>query len=157
MAQAAIVLATAAYSAYATNEAGKDSQKIAGRNAAVKEAAAADAIERGNEDMMAIRRRTRGLVGKQRAAFASQGIDVSTGSAMDLQDETKALGVIDEATTRKNAFREAWGLNASATNERIAGTYGRRASTSQALGELGTGVARAAPYFSNRPTVAGQE
>lgn len=157
MAQAAVVLATAAYSAYATDQAGKDSQKIAGRNAAVKEAAAADAIERGNEDMMAIRRRTRGVVGAQRAAFAAQGVDVSTGSALDLQNEAKATGQMDEATARKNAFREAWGLTAGASNERIAGAYGRRASTSQALGELGTGVARAAPYFRSRPTVAGQE
>lgn len=165
MAQAAVILATSAYSAYATNQASKDQQKIANSNAALTDAAAGDAINRGNEEMLAVRRRTRGLVGKQRAAFAAQGIDVSSGTAMDLQDETQQAGTMDEATVRKNAFREAWGLTKQASNERIGGAYARRAGQSQALGQLGQGVvsaapeliARAAPFFNGkRPKISGQ-
>lgn len=160
MAQAAVLLATAAYTGYAQNEAGKAQKDIANRNASLMEAAADDAIERGNEEALAVRRRTRGIVGKQRAAFAGQGIDISTGTAMDLQEETSALGELDEATVRKNAFREAWGLRGQASNDRQAGAYARRAGTNQAIGTVLGGVGDAYPsastwWNSRGVTVAG--
>lgn len=145
MAQAAVVLAAAGYQAYAQHQAGQAQKSIANRNAKLLDASAADALERGNEEALASRRRTRLLVGEQRVAAAAQGIDANSGVAMDLQDQAQMHGAADEATIRKNAWREAWGIRTQASNQRLEGRYAARAGTNNAigtgLGGLGDGYA----------------
>lgn len=155
MAQAALILGTAAYGAYAQDQAGKEQKKLANKNADMLDAQANDEVARGEEDAMAIRRRGRVLKGAQRAAFAAQGVDVGTGTALDLQNETDESTVVDEATARRNAARTAWGLRTNASNQRLGGRYARAAGRNQAIGTALDGTARAYPYFrSTAPTVA---
>lgn len=171
MATAAIIGATAAYTAYQQNEAG-DAQKKAARqqrflaqkNADLLDKSANDATDRGNEEAMLITRRARGLRGEQRAAFASQGVDVNTGTALDLQNETTSLGGLDAEQTRKNAFREAWGIRAQASNQRLSGDFAysagmnqAKASRNQAYGTVlgGAGDSYRAYYQYDAPKVKG--
>jgi len=53
--------------------------------------------------------RVRGLIGAQRAALAGQNVDIATGSAAQVIAQTEALGEVDAATIRNNAFRQAFG------------------------------------------------
>lgn len=155
MAQAALVVAAAGYSAYAQNQAGKAQQDLADRNAKMIDAQADDAIVRGNEEANLVRRGAKRLRGQQRAAFATQGVDVNTGTSLDLQEETTTLGEMDAATVRKNAWREAWGLKGRASNERLAGDYARRGATNSAIGTAlgGIGDSRRAYYEYDAPKI----
>lgn len=143
----ALTVASTAYGMYAQNEAGKASQGIANRNADLLERSADDAMKRGNEEALDSRRRTRLLTGEQRVAAATQGIDVNTGVAADLQEQSNAWGERDEATIRRNAFDEAWGIKTQAGNQRLAGRYARRAATNEAIGTGLGGVGRSYAYW----------
>lgn len=157
MAMAALAVAGAGYQAYAQNQAGKQQKKLADKNAELIDAQAEDALQRGEEQARAVRRATKKAVGSQRTAYATQGVDVSTGTAMDIQDETKLLGLSDEATVRKNAFREAWGLKKQASNQRLGGKYARREGRNAAIasGISGLGASYRAYYDYDRPMLEG--
>ena len=87
-------------------------------NAAVADIQAKDAIERGAEQESRFRSQVRQTVGAQRAAFAASNIDVSFGSAVDVQADAAYLGELDALTIRSNAAREAWGYKVQATDIR---------------------------------------
>jgi len=75
---------------------------------------ARDALVRGSIDEYRLRRDTRALAGSQVAALAANGVQVGTGSAGRLVEDTYQLGEEDAITIRNNAAREAWGLNQQA-------------------------------------------
>lgn len=166
----AITAAAAAYQGYQQYQASKDQAKAAGaqrdlarKNAEALDAAANDATDRGNQEAMLINRRARGLRGAQRVAFAAQGVDVGSGTAADLQEQTTILGNADAEQTRKNAFREAWGIRTQAANTRLAGDYEyqanmnkARAYKNQAYGSVlgGAGDSYKAYYTYDAPKVA---
>lgn len=157
MATTLITAGATAYGAYAQNEAGRQQQKIANRNADLLDASATDAIQLGEEQARQVKRQARSLRGRQRAALAGSGVDVNTGTALDLQEETTMLGEIDAATMRKNAFREAWGIRMQASNQREAGAFAKRAGRNQAIGTLigGAGQAYKDYYSYDAPKVKG--
>lgn len=143
-----LTIAATGTQAYGQYEAGKAQRDIANRNADLLDRSAADAMARGNEEAIASRRRTRLLVGEQRAAAAAQGLDVNSGVAFDLQDQAQQHGTADEATIRKNAWREAWGIRTQAGNQRAEGAYAKRAATNQAIGTSLDGLGRSYAYWS---------
>lgn len=147
MAMTALTLAATGYSAYAQHQAGKQQQKIANRNADLLDRAADDALARGEEEAKAARRSTKLLVGQQRVAAASQGLDVNTGTAATLQDQAMAHGAADELQIRKNAWREAWGIKTQGRNQRMEGAYARRAGTNNAIGTTLGGSGTAYSYW----------
>lgn len=147
MAMTALTLAAAGYQAHAQYEAGKEQQSIANRNAKLLEKSAEQALDRGNEEAIGVRRRTRLLIGEQRAAAAAQGLDVSVGAPADLQEQAAAFGAADEATIRKNAFDEAWGIRTQASNQRTAGRYARREGTNAAIGTSLGGIGKSYGYW----------
>lgn len=157
MANALLIAGAAGYSAYAQNQAGKQQQKLANRNADNLDAAATDAVARGEEDALSIRTRGRGIRGAQRAKLAGSGVDVGSGTAVDLQNETTAMTQQDEAKIRKNAFREAWGIRTQASYGREAGSYARQAGTNNAIGTVlgGGGEAYRGYYTFDKPRIAG--
>jgi hypothetical protein len=151
-----LIIGAAAFQAYSMNEAAKDQRRISNKNAALLDAQAADTTALGEEEVLANKRRVRRAVGEQRAAYASQGVDVGTGTAIDMQNETKALGAIDEATIRRNAFRQAWGISQQAQIQRVTGQYARNAGRNQAIGTMLGGVGTASMYWNgSAPSVAG--
>lgn len=87
-------------------------------NANVADLQAKDAVERGAEAEQRFRTQIRGTIGAQRAAIAAGNIDVSFGSAVDVQADAAMLGELDALTIRTNAAREAWGYKVQATDIR---------------------------------------
>lgn len=83
-------------------------------NARAYRMAAVDAIKRGHESAGGVRRDAAQVRGKQTASYAGQGVDVSSGTASAIQDETTAVGEQDVVTVSNNAWREAWGLRSKA-------------------------------------------
>ncbi len=89
---------------------------VARNNAIYAERAAKEAEERGRVKEMQVRQQTANLRGRQRAVLAANGVDVNTGSALDIQSDTAALGELDALTARSNAEREALGYRQQGQN-----------------------------------------
>lgn len=135
-----------AYGQYQQGQAANDAAKY---NAKMSEYAAQDAQRRGEEEAAAIQRKAASLKSSQRAAQAARGLDVSYGTAGDLQDETDFFGQMDSATARANAAQQAWSYRAQGT---LARAEGRAAAYQGTLGAAGTLLSGAGQVASKWPT-----
>jgi hypothetical protein len=97
------------------------------QNADLADLAAADATARGITDENQVRGTVRKVLGSQRAAYAAQGIDLSSGSVGDVAADTALMGELDALTIRNNAMREAWGYKVEAAQTRDKAKYARQA------------------------------
>jgi len=106
-------LGTAATS-YAQSKAlkaeGEFQSEIYQSNARIQALRAEDAVNRGEKSAKRAKEAASRLIGSQRAALGAQGIDIESGSALDIQEETASLGAEDALNIRNNAWREAWGF-----------------------------------------------
>ncbi len=131
------------YGALAADAAGAYNKSMAEYDARQLDDLAKDAIARGEEEAGRVGEEGRLVVGKQRAALAAQGLDVSTGTAADIIAQTMEANDRDIQTVRANAAREALGLQVQGMRIAAEGRAGRRAAQGQAVGTLLTGGAQA--------------
>ena len=69
------------------------------------------------------------LVGQEKAGLAANGVDVGSGSAVDILSDTKAAGELDQLTILNNAARTSVGF----TNQGI--NYGNQANINEAASQ----------------------
>lgn len=102
--------------ANAASEAAKYNAQIAQNNQMLANQEAVDAKSRG--DIMAQEKanQTAGVLGRQKASLAANGVDVNTGSSVDLESDTMAAGQLDELTIQNNAARESAGYTNQSVN-----------------------------------------
>ena len=100
--------AEAASANYNATLAGFNSQQSL-RNAAL-------ATEQGNAQAAMKGRQTRADFGAEKARAGGAGLDVNTGSPVDVQTSTAELGHLDASTLRSNAAKEAYGFQVQSTN-----------------------------------------
>lgn len=132
------LIATAAgtaMNAYGQYQQGQAAQDAAKYNAKMAEYGAQDAARRGEEEAAAIQRKASALKSSQRVAQAANGLDVSYGTAADLQDQTDFFGQWDASTARYNAAQQAWNYRAQGS---LARAEGRSAAYQGMLGATGT-------------------
>lgn len=153
LAASAMGAAGAVYQGDAVANGANHSAKVQEINARTQEAAAADAIRRGGDEERKHRQQLGQLKGRQRAAQAASGIDVTFGSALDLAEDTALMGELDALTIRSNAYNEAFDLKTGASNSRAAAAASRQQATSARTGSyisagstLLTGAANAYAY-----------
>jgi hypothetical protein len=139
--------ASAAVTAGAMYKQGRDQASIAERNAAVSNAAATDAINRGLNEEEQVRRKGYRIAGSQRSGMAASGIDIGSGSAVNLQADTAAMTELDALTTRSNSIREAWGLTQQAAIQKFEGQSALSAAKWRAGSSLLEGAMDAYPYY----------
>jgi hypothetical protein len=144
-----LTAATGLYGADQQRKAGRHEQEVAEQNARLDRLRQDQAREAGNSQEEQQRARVRQVLASQRAAFAAQGIDASTGSPLDILGDTAGAGYGDALTMRSNALREAWGFGVSATNEVNRGRAARRSGNSQAVGTLLSSAASAAGQWGS--------
>lgn len=136
-------IGTAYSQSQAMRSQGEYQQRVAETNESLSKFKAQDAIDRGNRASARNDMQTKRLIGSQRAALASQGIDVNVGSAADVQEDSRAMGALDSLTIRNNAWREAWGYRVQASNDSYQGKFSRMAADSDADNTLLTGGMKA--------------
>lgn len=90
-------------------------------NAKSLEQQAQRAIEKGNEDEQSFRNQVALMQSNQRVSMAAAGIDIGSGTAAAIQEETIAMGNKDAMRIKNNAFLEATGFRNEATNQRRIG------------------------------------
>lgn len=107
----------------------------------VAEWQAADAVKRGEVAEEQRRTKTKLQIGAQRAALASMGADIGSGSNLDIIGDTAEVGEMDALTIRGNAQRDAY------ERKMVAATAGGDAAMQQFAGA--NLAARANSYESN--------
>lgn len=132
----ALTAGSGAVQSYNQAKAGRENQRIDEYNAKVSDLQATDAIQRGENDSLKQRAIAKRAIGRQRAALAASGMDINSGTASDIQDETHALGELDALTIRNNAAREAWGYRVQAKGRRMQGSIDRSQADRAATGTL---------------------
>lgn len=142
-------LAGASSQADALKAQGEYQKMNADFNAQLSDIQATDAIERGDKAAVEIKNAAQQVVGSQRAAFAANGVEVDSGSAAEIQDDTGRMAVQDAITERNNAAREAWGYKVQSANIRTQGNQALAASKFQAGSTLLTGGLNAAANFAS--------
>lgn len=82
-------------------------------------------------------------VGAQRVAFASQNVNVNTGTAKAIQQETKLIGFLNTLDMQKQARDRAMGFRMEASNIRLGSDFRRAQAGAQAGAARGAGFGRA--------------
>lgn len=101
--------------------AGAYQEKIAEFNAKMAERQADRVIELGIKESGKARKAGAQVLGSQRVSLANQGLDLNTGSALAVQQETLEASADDARTIENNAFMEAMGLRYEALTQRQQG------------------------------------
>lgn len=105
-------------------------------------------IEQGKEDSDRARRRGAIQEGEQRAAFAANGIDVSSVSALDLLDDTQELIADDAFSIRENSRRSAQVTAAQAGNVRTQRKNVKRNARNRLIGTALGGASKVGAKFA---------
>ena len=90
--------------------------QVARNNRMVAEWNAQRALQQGQVDEQNQRFKSAALLGSQRAALASQGGDVDSGSPLDIQADTARAGEYDAQTIGNNAALKAYGYRVQGAN-----------------------------------------
>lgn len=104
-------------SAAAQSKAAQYQAEVAAQNAKIAQQNAQYANEAGASQAESQEMKTRAAIGQEKAAQASSGLDVNSGSATDIRSSTAALGTLSELNIRNNAARQAYGYMATAGSE----------------------------------------
>jgi hypothetical protein len=124
-------------------------KQLAEFNAKLSDMQAADSIERGENQAQLINKQAGFMVGSQRAVFAANGVEVDSGSAAEIQRDTRRMARLDAMMSRNNALREAWGYKAQALNYRMQGSLGQAAANLNAQNTITVGGLKATGQLAN--------
>lgn len=140
----------------AEQQAAEANAQTAEWNAGIADLAGGDALARGG--VMAGRVKMEGaiLAGRQKAALASSGVDVQSGSAVDVQESSAGLNALDALTVQNNAAREAWGYKVQAAQFRRQAKVLRATGSARMTGAILGGAVGSAKMMLPFLRVAGQ-
>lgn len=141
---AIVMVASAMYSANEQRKQGKFQNETAKYNTRVAENEAQKTRDVGTERENIQRRKTAELISKQKAQLGAANIDLTSGSALQLQEDTAALGEADALRIRSNFENRALSLETGAVLTEAQGEFAESAGKSGAAGTLLSGVAGAA-------------
>jgi hypothetical protein len=133
----------------------KYDQQQAESQARLNEIKANEAERIGEKEAAQVKRKARQVQGAQRAAMAAQGLDVASGSALELQEETARYGDEDMMTVKNNAYRQAWGYRVEAEQMRAQARFNRKMAKYNSISTLLTGGMQAAAYGMSAKTGGG--
>lgn len=151
----AATLASGAYGAYQANEQGKYQEAMAERSADIQEMQATSARQQGVVAGEQARDRARRIEALQATSLAGSGLDISSGTSLDLFAETATLGEYDAQVAENNAARQAYGFDVQADTSRASGANARKAGRNRAFGTLLTSGARAGNIYSANTASSG--
>lgn len=117
----------------AAYQSGQFNAGVSRQNARLADASATDAILRGQFAAVSSRLQAGRLAGQQKTALASSGVQVNSGSALDLLNDTSMMSDFDAKMVANRAAREAWGYKTQADQFR------QRASMEEAGGKAALG------------------
>ena len=114
---------------------------VARYNTRVTENQAQETRRVGVEQENIQRRRTAQLLSKQRAQLGAAGVELGTGSALQLQEDTLTLGEADALRIRSNVESQVGALETGAELTRSQGEFAQQAGAAKVTGTLLSGGA----------------
>jgi len=130
---------------YSKYQEGQTTKAALEAQARQQEQQAGDARQRGAIEAGMVAMQTSQTAEEQKLAFATVGgVDPTTGTAMDTQRYTRAVGTLKSLDIENDAIRQAWGYEASAKMSRYKGKLSEDAGTFGATSSLIGGGAKAA-------------
>lgn len=112
--------------AAAQSESAQYNAEVAKNNQVLADQAAQTALQQGAVAQQQKAYQEDVLVGQEKAGLAANGVDVGSGTAVDILSDTKAAGELDQLTIANNAARESVGFQNQGIN------YGAQAQQDQA-------------------------
>jgi hypothetical protein len=145
-----VMNAMGAYKSAAGQRAALDYQaSVAESNAQIAEQQARFAQMNGQQEEAASRLKTAALLGDQKATLAANGVDVNSGSPIEIMASAKYLGEKDAFTIRDNAARMAW-----AYRQRSRGYLNEADMDRSTADSMSPGMAAIGSLLSSAGTVA---
>jgi hypothetical protein len=126
---------------FASAQAGMEAEERAQLQADYLTLSHRDAKARGRQGEAAVRRDVRTIQGAQRTGYASQGVDVESGSAVSVQADTAEVGELDALEIRNSATRESWGYRQQRKLVKYEGRLARRSGWRALESSIAGGVA----------------
>lgn len=145
---ALLMVAGGVQTARAQKAAGEYQAQVDEQNAKIGRQQADQARQIGNMEEERQMRRVRAAVATQRAAQAANGLDINSGTALDLQAETAGFGAADALNIRANAIRQAWGFEVGAVNDINSASAARAGGRNAATGTMLTTGAQVASMYA---------
>lgn len=108
-------------------------------NQQVAEIQSKQAEEVGQFEASVSENRTASIVGEQKVSQASSGIDVNTGTAKQVQEQTAEVGAKDVQEIHNNAAMSAWGFKVKSLNLGSEATQAGLAGNTRANASLFSG------------------
>jgi hypothetical protein len=154
---AALVLTAAAggVTAYSQVQQGHNARDVARYNAREMENQATNTRNKGTEEENIQRQKTAELLSRQRAQLGANGIDIDSGSAADLQQDTEILGEIDALRIRTNYADEAATIDRQAGLTKLQGENANRAGKLSAFGTVLTTAASMGAFAGSSAATGG--
>ena len=139
---AVMAVASTAVQMQAQRREGRYKKGVAAYNARVSENEAQEIRAAGAEAENIQRRKTAELLAKQRAQLGAAGIELGTGSPLQLQEETVTLGEADALRIRSNFEAKALSLETGADLTLSQGAFAESIGEQKAVGTLLSGTAK---------------
>jgi hypothetical protein len=148
--QAGLAIFGALQQSKAAKAEARNAKGVADYNARVAENRAEETRNVGVEAENVQRRKTAQLLSKQRAQLGAAGVDLMSGSAFALQEDTVALGEADALRIRGNTDSEVDSLRTSAGLTKQQGDYAVAAGNNASNAALIGGIASSGSALSKR-------
>jgi len=127
---------------------------VAEQNKQLTREAAADAIVQGQDQQRQLGREIAARVGAQEARMGANNVDITSGSAARLIDDTRMVGGEDQAALSENILRQVKGLQIDAwsfeSKKRASQAEARQAPVAAAFGAASTLLGGAQQYAKFR-------
>lgn len=141
---------------HAQNQQAKYQSAVERNNSQIATWQAQDAQQRGQIEEQRQRLATARLRGTQRVAMASNGVELDSGSSLDVLMDTAQLGELDALTIRANAERESYSHQTQSSNllaqSALTRSAGRNAATAGYINAGSTLLSTAATAADRRQT-----
>lgn len=118
----------------AASQAAAYNAQVAANNAKIATQDARFASQEGEANAAAKEMQNRKAIGAIKAGQAANGIDVNSGSAVDVRSSAAELGELDAINIRSNAARQAYGHQTQAAGDTGQSQLDRSESSNDAIG-----------------------
>ena len=115
---------------------------------------AADAIARGEDDVVTYKQDISQLEGKQRSSAAANNVVVDQGSALDVLIDTETTALLNIETIEDNASWEAWNHKLAAVNDMAAATMSTAAANGRRTASILDGASSAANRYNASKSIS---
>ena len=135
-------------SAFSAISQGDYQAQVAQNNAAIARASAANDLQAGAEQQQQALFKTAAVVSAARAAQGSSGLDVNSGSGVNVRASDAALGNLSAIEIRSNAARAAYGEEIQATAYQDSAAADKIAGQNAAFGDILSGLGSAGGLYA---------